>query len=204
MKIIGVQIYDFYIKYYDDMYKLKLTRENGTYKTEAFYGLTKIEVDTENTKVGKTVNYDGKTWTILYDDDTNGLQMICNEVYRNFILGMNDSSITDWDAIFSEVDVNSDGVMYRLEQSLYSYNNAITTLNKACEKLFKDEEGNFKDNIKDVRCVGSNPTDKNLENTTLFKSEGLRWNGVAKCSDFNYVTDYDRMVALEIHYKARS
>ena len=206
-------LYEFYIKYKTVTYKFKILYDDhdDTLITEPYYGLTKIEV--VGGRVGKTVSYDEKIWTILYDDDTNGLQMISNEVYDNFYLGYNDSSITNWNSLITTADLDGNGSLNDLEKSIYSYNNAIKTLNAACENLFKDEDGNYKNsNIVDVRCVGSNPTSKNSENATLYTSENLaKWpennstysagigNGKGKSTDSNYVTDVDRMVTLGTH-----
>lgn len=202
--------YNIYFKYADETYKANFIKDdNNKYTTEASYGVTKIEIDIENTRIGKQVSYDGVTWTILYDDSINGLQMICNEIYKyedgDFYLGCDDSSITDWDSLITEADLNKNGGLDNLEKSIYSYNNAITTLNAACESVV-----GLDDNIIDIRCVGSNPTNKDSENTEEYTSSNLaRWpennsihsagivNGKVKDTDLNYVTDIDRIIALQ-------
>ena len=206
-------LYTYYIKNNNSTYKFKViyNGEDEVQTTQPYYGLTKIEAVGE--RVGKTVSYDNKTWTILYDDETNGLQMISNEVYDRFQLGFNDSSITNWNSLITTADLDGNGSLDNFEKSIYSYNNAITTLNTACENLFK-ENGNYKNsNIVDVRCVGSNPISKNSENATPYTSENLaKWpdssnstysagigNGKGKSTDYNYITDFDRMVALGTH-----
>ena len=179
----------------------------NSYVAEANYGVVKVYEPEEGTRVGKTVKYDNKIWTILYDDSTNGLQMISNQslLYNDaeFKFGYNDILITDWTgAEFDGIDRLSD-----FEKSVYSYNNAIDTLNTACKNIVAAN-----DNITDVRCVGSNPTNKSAENETLYTSENLAiWptnnstyaagigNGIGKSTDLNYESDFDRMVALGIN-----
>ena len=171
-----------YIKYNNDTYKLKILTEEGvdengdetySYTTVADHGV--IKIDLEGARVGKTVKYDDKIWTILYDDSTNGLQMISNQslLYNNskFYLGYNDSLITSWDSLITVADLDKSGDLNYFEKSVYSYNNAIDTLNTACKSIVKTN-----DNITDVRCVGSNPGNKSAENETLYTSENLsKW-----------------------------
>lgn len=209
-----------YVKYDGKLYRFKATYSvDSSWNTSSFtisdYGLTEIEAIGE--KVGKTVSYDGKTWTILYDDDTNGLQMISNEVYEynkgNFNLGYNDSSITDWTELnaktdeFKFADLNGNSSLDdNLEKTIYSYNNAIITLNNACKSVVTTNK-----NIIDVRCVGSDPIEKDLETADRYTSDNLKkWpegnstytsgiaNGKIKVSDANYIKDYERMLKLGI------
>lgn len=205
-----------YIKYNNDTYKLKLLTnvyidEKGYqvqhFTTDGEYGVVKIDLKGE--RVGKTVKYDNKIWTILYDDSINGLQMISNQsfLYNNekFYLGYEESLINDWGKI---TNAEFDGIagLSNFEKAVYSYNNAIDELNVACKNIVVANE-----NIIDVRCVGSNPTNKNLENKTLYISEHLIkcpinnskyaagiGNKIGKSTDLNYISDFDRMVALGV------
>ena len=208
-----------YIEYDGNKYKFLLGMDGGNpTNTIPSYGVVRIDDWNTESRVGKTVNYDEKIWTIIYDDSTNGLQMISNQslLYNNseFCLGYKDSSITDseWDSLITVADLDNNGTLNDFEKTIYSYNNAIDTLNTACENLLKDAEGKYKSlNIADVRCVGSNPTNKSAENETLYTSEKLAsWpinnptyvagivNGRVKSTDTNYVSDIDRLVALGI------
>ena len=213
---------DFIIVYFRDSsdqtsYKFGLNyyyneeTDEERYETDTEYGVVKLYKPEEGTRVGKTVKYDNKIWTILYDDSTNGLQMICNQslLYNDseFWLGYQDSLITSWDSLITVADLDKSGDLNSFEKSVYSYNNAIDTLNTACKNIVAAN-----DNITDVRCVGSNPTNKSAENKTLYTSENLsKWpinnatyaagigNGIGKSTDSNYVFDFDRMVALGIN-----
>ena len=216
-----------YFKYQGNSYKARADMSTGI--TDPDYGVVLIYEQSEISRVGETVQYDNKLWTIIYDDDTNGLQMVSNSVYNynttmsaydkdTFYLGYHDELIADWNKLntntkeFKISDTDNDGVISNKndEKSLYSYNKAIETLNKACRNLFVDSSNNFKNSkIKDVRCVGSNPISINSENETLYTSENLeQWpmyhasytagiiNGRAKGADQNYVSDMDRICAL--------
>lgn len=213
---------DFIIVYFRDSsnqtsYKFGLNyyyneeTDEERYETDTEYGVVKIYEPEEGTRVGKTVKYDNKIWTILYDDSENGLQMISNQslLYNNseFRLGYNDTLITDWNSLITVADLDKSGDLNSFEKSVYSYNNAIDTLNTACKNIVAAN-----DNIIDVRCVGSNPSNKSAENKTLYTSENLsKWptnnatytagigNGIGKSTDSNYVSDFDRMVALGIN-----
>ena len=185
-----------YIKYSSNIYKFKVSYdENGdeAYVTEENYGLVKVYEQEEGTRVGKTVSYDNKLWTVLYDDSTNGLQMISQDVQayndESFYLGFEDSLIKDWDSLTSNADLDKNESLDNFEKSVYSYNNAIKSLNAACESIIAPSEGN----IIDVRSVGSNPINKDSESTTYSKYDE-RGNE----EDENYMFDYERMIALGI------
>ena len=198
-----------YFKSQEIVYKFIVNLDLGT--TDADYGVVQLYIAEEESRVGKTVRYDNKLWRILYDDDINGLQMVSEESLKyngeDFLLGATDSLVSNWNELIDVADLNKDGVLNNLEKNVYSYNNAITTLNTACENIVTPSS-----NILDVRCVGSNPINKNAENTTLYTSENLaKWpinnetypagigNGIGKSEDFNYVSDFERMVVLEIN-----
>lgn len=161
-------------------------------------------------RVGKTVKYGDEIWTILYDDDVNGLQMVCNENYEynndEFTLGYNDSLITNWDSLVEIADLDGNDELDKFEKTVYSYNNAIKTLNTACENLFKNDEGKYKNSdILDVRCVGSNPMKTEISN--MYESNNLKeWptnnpgmlNGKLESGDNYFYLDIEKMVALEL------
>lgn len=201
----------------------------NSYLTDKEYGVVNIYEPEEGTRVGKYVeDENGDTWRIIYDDSTHGLQMVSTNTFQynnsDFYLGYNDTLITDWTSIntgtseFKLADLNGNKSLDdNLEKSIYSYNQAIETLNTACENLFK-ENGNYtRPYIQDVRCVGSNSVfaNKNSENTTTATSAEIPLletlpknnasqaagivNGKGYGTDNNYETDFDRMVALGIN-----
>lgn len=195
-----------YFKYNNQTYKFKselYDYDNEIWKTDKSYGIQKIIVEGE--RVGKKVKYNNEDWTILYDDSTNGLQMISDKYFKynnaDVVLGINDTFI-NWTNV-TDAEFDGEEGLSRLEKAVYSYNKAIENLNKACESLVEEN-----DNIVSVRSVGSNPKDKDYENTTLYESENLsKWptsnpgiiNKKGRSTDSNYISDYDRMVALGIN-----
>lgn len=79
--------YIMYVKYEGNEYKIRVTiedeeDENGNMiyiiTSDSSYGIQEVSVEGE--RVGKKVKYDNKMWTILYDDETNGLQMVCDNI----------------------------------------------------------------------------------------------------------------------------
>ena len=120
------------------------------------------------------------TFRVLYNDDTNGLQIISAGNVDNVTLG---------------------GSTWSAERD--SYNNAIATLNQKAERYATSSPYAI-----DARCVGSVPTvgadrkfnAKNTENVgpveLQFTSEVEGANNM-KDKDENHVTDYDTMEALE-------
>lgn len=158
----------------------------------------------QESRVGQYVSYDEQIWIIIYDDYTNGLQMISKNSMKyngeNFSLGYNDSLVTDWNALISVADLDGSGDLDSFEKSVYSYNNAITTLNTACESLVTPSQY-----ITSVRSVGSNPRNKDSENTTKYTSDNLKnWasgigNGIGNSTDENYVSDYNVITSLGIN-----
>lgn len=149
------------------------TGENSK-KTSPDLGIIKIiESSNLGTNVGKIVRYDNKLWTIIYDDTTNGLQMICDEGYlyngKMFLMNANTPAITDWDALLIDADLDKSGDLTDFEKTAYVYNNAVDILNTACESVVPKNN----ENILDVRSAGSNPVNKELDNDTLYTSELL-------------------------------
>ena len=137
--------------------------------------------------------------------------MISNDVLEYngdiFFLGDEDSSIKNWKLLIKEADLDDNGYLTNFEKSVYSYNNAIDSLNTECKDLITENI-----NIIDVRSAGSNPTDKESENETLYTSDNLeKWpiknstyvtgiaNGISKGTDENYLSDFERMVSLKIN-----
>ena len=150
------------------------------------------EVEKSNTesREGKEVTYKGISYIILYDNGDT-VQMVTNQAMGSFALGYNDNKTI--------------GSNY-FEKAVNSYNNAISRLNEYCKSLYEARDTN----IIDVRSVGSNPMNKNSENTTLYTDDNLAsWsckydgtpvtvNGIGKSSDTNYTQDIEQMKKLGI------
>ena len=165
------------------------------------------DIEKKRIKVGEYVEYDGITWIIIYADDTHGIQMVSNEnlEYNGgaFQLGVNENLISNWEELIKEVDINKDLEIDKYEKRAYAYNNAIEILNNACESIVTKNE-----NIIDVRCVGSNPTEKNKEGSKYSSDILASWptdsdayvvgafNEKMKNTDINYEEDYDRITEL--------
>ena len=173
-------------------------------------------ITTQDENVGKTATIDGEKYIVLYGAGENGsnIQLISANTYEvdNVDLGYNDNWIdwTDTDVI-EEANIfpslsGSNSVLTNEEKSIYSYNNAITTLNAKCSSVI----GNTNSDILDVRCVGSNPTSKNSENNTMHTSSFLQnsptnsstytagaFNGTGKETDVNYLDDFDRLFLID-------
>ena len=161
--------------------------------------------DTDS-RVGMYVSWDSdgkngaETWIVLYDDDTNGLQIISEDTMK-----YNDNDEDDEDAVklslgYDDTYLTEKGTLQGttyVEKAIYSYNHAIATLNSACQETLP--------NITGVRCVGSNPTDETAE-SGYYSSEQLSSfiggpllnNYEARAGDQNFISDLDRMVGLGI------
>lgn len=143
---------------------------------------------------GDYVNYvDGNGDTILcrvlYNDSTNGLQIVTDDVVKEnntdrlIYLGKNDSC--------NKVEGN----MSSYKRAQNSYSRAILTLNEyAMEYL------NY--NISyDARCIGSLPTNKNKENGLFVGSYSYSEqyiNNLYKNTDLNYENDLEQLDELGI------
>ena len=205
--ITGTQEGVLYFKYEDEIYKVLANQT--TYNMDPNYGVVKLEQLEEGTEVGKIVEYDGARWTILYADDINGLQMIRNNT-TSIVRLQNLNSLIENPEEVKIADLNKDGVINNgldtIEKRLYAYNMAIELLNKVCDNKVSDHEY-----IEEVRCVGSDPVRKNSENSKRYTSAKLEewpinfktypvgvYNGRAKSTDQNYISDYERMLLLGI------
>ncbi len=123
---------------------------------------------------------------VLYNDETNGLQIISDENVENVTLGTDGTNdLTAWQA------------------SMNDYNNAIAILNEKAERYATNSPYAL-----DGRCVGSVPTvgadgtftAKNTEEVgpvTLQFTTTVEGANSMKDEDTNYETDYDTMEALE-------
>ena len=149
-------------------------------------------------KPGDYVKYDTGTekgvvlFRVLYNDDTNGLQIISDKNVEEVELGT-----------YGTNDLTT------FQTSMNDYNNAIATLNEKAERYATNSPYAL-----DGRCVGSVPTvgvdgKFNAKNTevegtysipdewTLPNGWSSRDTGCQKLTDENYEADYNTMEALE-------
>lgn len=192
-------------EYYKARVLIQATEDSETYTTDGTYGVQFIAKIEEDSLVGQYLRYDGMLWRVLYDDEINGLQVICDEAITDkqgnkIKLGYNDPTIdTSKIEHFEDFNTITDTTnRENLEKALYSYNNAIVTLNNAAKNAVTAAPGI----IKDVRSVGSVPNNKNSGATTKYNSqELLAWgtptlNGKGFEADTNYVQDNERMILI--------
>lgn len=191
-------------------YKIRYNQVEEKMISDPEYGVVLLNNWDENSRVGKFVKYSNINYMIIYDDDEHGLQMISveDQKYNNaeLYLGFKDNYIKDWS---KAKDLNGNGQISEFEKAVYSYNQAIDTLNSACAEIVPVKEGI----IENVRSVGSNPAKgkSNEENATLYAEEkfitalkksvyygiGME-NGISKSPDNHYMEDLNRMIALNI------
>ena len=107
---------------------------------------------------------------VLYNDETNGLQIISANSVETVTLGS--SSFTT---------------------SMNSYNSAITTLNEKAE-----EYNYFGSEYVEARCVGSNPTNPSAQAGYFTKYSYVSSKYQLRDTDTNYETDYNKMTSLGI------
>ena len=171
-----------------------ISRESTSSQTsQSFVPIQEIEESNNGytPKEGDKVTYNNIDYTVLYVEGDK-VQMVTNQAMGSFALGYNDNKTI--------------GSNY-FEKAVNSYNNAISRLNSYCESLIPKD-----DNIIDVRSVGSNPTNKNSENATLYTNSNLaKWycqykgntvtvDRVGKSTDKNYEQDIEQMRELGIIY----
>ena len=175
-----------------------------------------VEIENAGVALGKYVQYDGKLWRVLYNEGEygEGAQLISADTLEvdSVYLGYNDSIVnwSDEEVIaeankFSTDNPSETEVLSNVEKAIYSYNHAIENLNTKCASLITDNS-----KITAVRSVGSNPSSPNSEegNCSLEILKSLpvshtaypagSFNGIAKNTDENYLTDYERMEILGI------
>lgn len=124
----------------------------------------KIYVEIPNKKGGTIL------CNVLYNDETNGLQIISANSVETVTLGS--SSFTT---------------------SMNSYNSAITTLNEKAE-----EYNYFGSEYVEARCVGSNPTNPSAQAGYFTKYSYVSSKYQLRDTDTNYETDYNKMTSLGI------
>ena len=118
---------------------------------------------------------------VLYNDSTNGLQIISVDSVETVTLGYEDPTVEGTDYV---------------TKAMNSYNNAITTLNNKAKEYIDEENENYaliKDIVKEARSVGSNPTAPSAEAGYFTK-----YSYQLRDTDENYSSDYSKMGALGI------
>ena len=175
------------IQYKDLEYKIRVSyiKNEDIYKIDLIVLLNRELKGNE----GKTVRYNGKEYTILYDNGDT-VEMLSNNVMGSYKIGYDDPNATG----------NNN-----FEKTVNSYNNAIERLNKYCASLYEGDS-----NIISVRSVGSDPTNLNNENKTLYTSERIskseyncngekvRIDKLLKNADNNWESDLNKMAQLGI------
>lgn len=116
---------------------------------------------------------------VLYNDETNGLQVISVGSVENVTLGNND-----------------------FEEAKGIYNDVINILNNKAMEYIDAENVNYSliaNIVEDARCVGSVPTNKNKDASGWFYiPNGGLYNGQLRDTDTNYETDFNQMGTLGI------
>ena len=224
----------FYIKYKEDLYRFKTFLNDGTFAKEVTAPISKnekikkIEVP-KGKHIGEEVLFNGIEYIVLYGEGEKGqgAQLITKyaldngqSLYNRIYLGNIDPILDDLPegtikALEKNKTSGTENEILDVEKAIYSYNNAVETLNETCEKLIKAGMSNEDINkIIDIRSVGSNPNNKNsiireAGENELFSSTDLgKWpisdeyyeagiaKGLLENGDINYLEDYDRLVAI--------
>ena len=147
-------------------------------------------------------NADGleEDWIILYDyGKGKGIEIISQQSMGSLTLGYKDNTIEwkDPSVIADLEEIGGTETLPDIKKAIYSYNNAIKTINDYCKEQIKNIE-TPKENI---RSVGSDPQNPYSENSIAYTSDRIEnwnpiYNGVGKSSDDNYKQDVVRMICL--------
>ena len=151
-----------------------LSVDNVGNKKETISNALTVQVSLSNLKGGDYVKYDTGVSSI----GTNGV-INCRVLYEK------DNAKGYGLQIISTVSLGIVNLSGR-----NAYNNAITTLNNTARTYLNTTYAT------DVRCVGSNPTNKNAENTSSLGLNGI--NTGCKGPDSNYLEDYNRLQELSM------
>ncbi len=181
-----------YFKFNDKVYKMSF---NNEYDIEDMKVHNVELVYEPKGREGQKVEYDGDSngqneeWMILYDNGDNVEIIPINVMGDKLTLGKYDETAKDL-----KEDIDKDGKIDDTDKEIYSYNNAITRLNKYAESLIKNE------NKISVRSAGSNPDDPLSESKRLYESEELKnsdlskkYYGLLKSGDNNFEQDLSRI-----------
>ncbi len=185
-----------------DLSTLELTTLNNKYKIKVseIYDGNFIKEDISPTVLAKDkliinpfaendyekspyVNYPSSKGTILcramYNDDTNGLQIVSVNPVRKVKLGQNDDS--------GKISGNNS-----FQKSVNSYNRATQTLNEYAEQYI-DVNGI----ADDARCVGSNPEQGHKNDETESSDKNTAYGTVSlKNTETLYTTDFNNLKSI--------
>ncbi|MBQ2917261.1 MAG: hypothetical protein IJE59_03705 [Clostridia bacterium] len=158
MQIKFVQTTEEYINTYEVQVIVFVSEETQTATTSVEYGVKLVDTK-EYSRIGKVVTYGEADWTVLYDDESHGLQLM-------FVGGYIDVSKMDINFEEVAVDLNQNGTIDQLERHLYVYNNAPDLFKKTMVSSYNDIENTFiaKDSNGNclLRTLGSNPLISNF------------------------------------------
>ncbi len=201
-------IYDFYVKYGNAGYSVRsyadISMSEPIFITKS---VTKTYEEKEESREGDKINIDingdgeyseNETgWTIIYDYGNGTVEAVAPTVVgADLELGYGDTTI-NWEdeAVIAAADRDGDSTLSNLEKSIYSYNNAVKTIND----YTKEQVTNSNIPKENIRSVGSNPDNPYSENTTPYTSTNLaswaygKYNEVGYSPDGNYEQDLIRM-----------
>ena len=207
---------------YEDHEILFYVNGNGSYnvqvEADGLMATKVVEVNSGNV-LGRYVKYDSDgdgslddelMYRVLYVENElgegYGAQIVTTEVLEQdrVILGYRDPTIPE-EAVTD--DFNGDGDL-NLEKAIYSYNNAVKTLNEKCASLVTQREGI----TYGVRSIGSDPknpmknTDKYLYESDIPEYEIGKdtwfkdYNGVIKTETNNQDRNYQYCETLDKYY----
>lgn len=92
--------------------------------------------DINTLEIGAYVKYNDKIWRVLYNDDTNGVQLILSKVEEQITLGYNDPTITEEDFKYTGTyEFNSN-----FKKGVASFNNIMNNFTKTAQKYVKPND----------------------------------------------------------------
>ena len=180
-----------------------------------------LTVDTIN-QITPYVEYNGNTYRVLYNNE-QGVELVSDDLVGSVILGSNDpaelANTTEGQEYVvrnnitlvgtTSTETPSSNTQY-FNRSMWSYNNAIATLNYEAEKYRVVGDGI----VDSARCVGSDPNNKFNKSTTTYSSsetwfapynnkyeqaeEVENKNSPQITGTPNYISDKEQLVALNI------
>ena len=141
-------------------YKIVFNDQDALLNTDTGYSKDveeKLAVDTmAHTTPWVQFEGDNQKYRVLYDaNSAYGIELISSNIMGNVTLGKNDSA--------GDENVNA-GDKGSVTRAIWSYHNAIETLNKAAETIINIST----DMVDSVRCVGSRPYNKNFRITEKY------------------------------------
>ena len=180
-----------------------------------------LTVDTIN-QITPYVEYNGNTYRVLYNNE-QGVELVSDDLVGSVTLGSNDpaelANTTEGQEYVARNNITlvgttstetpSSNTQY-FNRSVWSYNNAIATLNYEAEKYRVPGDGI----VDSARCVGSDPNNKFNKSTTTYSSsetwfapynnkyeqaeEVENQNSPQITGTPNYISDKEQLVALNI------